>query len=69
MTEKEFTQLCRTTPTGATLTFQYLDTEVRGNFIGCGEEAVIIEVNGRQVIWPREVCECRKNLYPIPTYS
>lgn len=69
MTEKEFQQLCKTTQPGTTLSFNYNDTEVSGKFVGCGENAIVIEVNGRQFVWPREVCECRKSSYPIPSYS
>lgn len=69
MTDKEFKQLCSTTSEGATLSFNYGDTQVSGKFVGCWQEAFVIDVNGRQLIWPRELCNYRKSSPPIPTYS
>lgn len=69
MTVEEFHMLCKTTETGTILNFKYQDTEIKGHFIGCGEDEVVIEANGRQYIWPRELCRFRKSDYPIPSYS
>lgn len=69
MTIEEFQQLCKTTEAGTTLTFKYRDTEISGRFVGCGEDAVVIEAAGRQHVWPRELVSCRKSDYPYPSYS
>ena len=69
MTVEEFKQFCGTTEPGATLAFKYRDTDVQGRFVGCGEDVLVIEVEGLQYIWPREVCTVRKSDYPIPSYS
>ena len=69
MTLQEFHRLCKTTKIGTTLTFKYGNQEVKGHFIGCGNDEVVIEANGKQFIWPRELCEVRKTDYPRPTYS
>jgi hypothetical protein len=69
MTEQEFKALCSEIPCGTTLTFSYRDKQVRGKFVGCTADAVIIEANGQNFIWPRDLCEYRKSSYPIPSYS
>lgn len=69
MTIKEFQQLCNSTPVGTTLTFKYEDHEIKGHFVGCGSDEVVIESNGKPFIWPREVCDVRKSDYPTPSYS
>ena len=69
MTDKEFNRFCNTTQAGTTLSFNYRSMQVNGKFVGCWEESLVFDVNGRQYIWPHEVCECRKSPYPTPTYS
>lgn len=69
MTEQEFEQLCDSTAVGTPLSFHYRDKEVRGKFIGCMEDAVIIETSGGQFIWPRQLCDAIKSTYPRPSYS
>jgi len=69
MTEKEFEELCETTETGTILTFSYRDIKIEGKFIGCADDSVIVEAEGRQYIWPRELCLYRKSDYPTPSYS
>jgi len=69
MTVEEFHKLCKTTKTGTVLTFKFREAEIRGHFVGCGEDEVVIEANGKQYIWPRELCSVRKRDYPIPSYS
>lgn len=69
MTEQEFNELCSTTSPGTTLTFSFRDQEIEGKFIGCAENAVVIEANGRGFFWPRELCSYRKASRMGPTYS
>ncbi len=69
MTEKEFRKLCSTTPTGTALAFRYNDIEVKGTFVGCAQDAVVVQANGRQFLWPRELCQIGKSSYPVPSYS
>ena len=69
MTEQEFQDLCSKTPSGEILTFSFQDQEVRGKFIGCAEDAVVIEANGRGYFWPRELCSYQKSTYGTPSYS
>jgi hypothetical protein len=69
MTEQEFQILCSKTPPGTTLTFSFRDQEVRGKFIGCAENAVVIEANGRGYFWPRDLCSYQESSYGIPSYS
>jgi hypothetical protein len=69
MTEQEFHSLCSKTPSGKILIFSFRDQEVRGKFIGCAEDAVVIEANGRSYIWPRELCSYQKSTYATPSYS
>lgn len=66
---EEFHKLCKTTTVGMTLTFTYGGQEIKGHFIGCGKDEVIIESNGKQFIWPRDLCDVRKSDYPRPSYS
>jgi hypothetical protein len=51
------------------MTFDTGREEVRGSFIGCTEDSVIIEVNGKHVLWPYDLISCRKSGYPTPSYS
>lgn len=69
MTEKQFRTLCQETEIGTAVSFTYRDLEIRGKFIGCAEDAIIIEANGKQVLWPWELCDYRQSTYPRPTYS
>lgn len=69
MTEKEFEKLCTTTQPGTPLTFSDGEKEIRGTFVGCADDAVIIEAGGHNVIWPRELCDFSKSDYPTPSYS
>ena len=69
MTRHEFKTLCDTTPAGTELLFEFRDQQVRGKFVGCSEAGVVIEANGLQLIWPRELVDYRKPAYPIPSYS
>lgn len=69
MTPEKFRRLCAETEIGTPLTFTYRDLEIRGKFVGCAEDAVIIEANGKQVFWPRELCDYSTAVYPYPTYS
>lgn len=69
MTTEEFTRLCSETESGTLLTFDTGSDQVRGSFIGCTEDAVIIEANGKHFIWPRDLISCRRPEYPIPSYS
>jgi len=69
MTNKEFYKICSETPLGTSLTFNTGDDQVRGSFVGCTEDGVVIEANGQSFIWPRELIEYRKPDYQIPSYS
>lgn len=69
MTRKDFKTLCDTTPAGTMLSFEFQDKQVRGKFVGCSEAGVLIEANGLQFIWPRNLIDYRKSAYPIPSYS
>lgn len=69
MTDSEFAKLCRETRPGTALTFATGAGDVRGSFIGCTDDSVIIEVNGKHVLWPYDLISCRKSGYPTPSYS
>ena len=69
MTEKEFKELCSKTSSGTTLTFSFGDRQVSGKFVGCAEDAVVIEANGRSFVWPRELCSYRTTSNQVPSYS
>jgi len=69
MTRNEFKRLCETTPQGTEVSFEFRDKQVRGKFVGCSENGVLIETNGRQFIWPKELLDYRQSSYPIPSYS
>jgi hypothetical protein len=69
MNLKECHKLCKTTKAGTALTFTYGDQVIKGHFIGCGRDEVVIEANGKQYVWPRELCDVRKSDYPRPRYS
>lgn len=69
MTVEEFQTLCKTTRVGTALIFSYEGEEIKGRFIGCGSDEVVIEANGKQFVWPRAICTIRKSDYPTPSYS
>lgn len=70
MTTEEFTKLCNETESGTPLTFDTGNGQVvQGKFVGCMEDAVIIEVNDQHVIWPYDLISYRQKGYPIPSYS
>ena len=69
MTSQEYQDLCESTEPGTTLIFSFRDMEIRGKFIGCAEDAVIIEANGKGYFWPRELCAYRKQEHGTPSYS
>lgn len=69
MTDQDFKQLCSETKAGTTLSFNTGEQQVHGKFVGCEDQAVIFEVNGRSFIWPRDLLDYRKPDYPIPSYS
>ncbi|PLX98568.1 MAG: hypothetical protein C0623_12055 [Desulfuromonas sp.] len=69
MTREQFKTLCETTEIGTSMNFTYRDLEIRGKFIGCAEDAFIIEANGKAIFWPWDLCDYRKSSYPTPSYS
>ncbi len=69
MTEKQFRELCEATPIGTAVSFSYRDTTIRGKFIGCAEDAIVIESDGKAALWPWELCDYKTSTYPRPTYS
>ena len=69
MTDKEFQELCETTEAGTSLNFIYGDKEVNVRFMGCGTDEIVVESNGKNFVWPRELCRIKKSDYPTPTYS
>jgi hypothetical protein len=69
MTSNEFKTFCATTPTGTTLSLSYRNVEVKGKFVGCADNAILIEANGSVNICPYDLCEYGKSSYPIPSYS
>jgi len=69
MTDKEYYKLCNETPAGTTLSFNTGEDQVRGRFVGCTEDGVMIEANGQTFIWPRELIDYRKSDYQFPSYS
>ena len=69
MTKEQFRKLCEETEIGTSLMFSYRDLEIRGKFIGCAEDAVIIEANGKQILWPWELCDYKQSSYSGPSYS
>ncbi|PLX74100.1 MAG: hypothetical protein C0615_09775 [Desulfuromonas sp.] len=70
MTEKEFQKLCTGTPSGTTLLFHYKGSVIRGRFVGCAEDEIVIEANGRHHVWPRELCDYEESSFPFPpSYS
>lgn len=69
MTIEQFQQLCKITPVGTTLTFRHDGQVVKGRFVGCGHDEIVIESDDKQIIWPRELCDVRKSDYPIPSYA
>ncbi len=69
MTEREFAKVCSLQQAGAAVEISYQEFNMTGKLIGCGEDFLVIEINGRQTIWPREICETKQRTYPGPTYS
>ena len=69
MTVEEFHQLCKTTRVGTALTFRFGNEVISGHFVGCGRDEIVIEANGKQLIWPRELLDMRITDYPTPSYS
>ena len=69
MTKHAFKKFCTTTPTGTTLSLNCNNVEVKGTFIGCDDNSVIIEANGSANICPHDLCDYGKSSYPIPSYS
>jgi len=69
MTNEKYKKLCAETEIGTPLVFTYRDLEIRGKFVGCAEDAIIIEANGKQVLWPRDLCDYSQSDYPLPSYS
>jgi len=69
MTEKEFQDLCKTTEAGTNLIFIYGDQEVQVRFLGCGADEILVEANGKNFVWPRELCSFKRLKYQPPTYS
>jgi len=69
MNDRQFENLCRKTPTGTPLSFGTGEVEIRGKFVGCTNDGVIIEANGRHFIWPRDLIDVGRTDYPIPSYS
>lgn len=69
MTNLEFHNLCNRTPAGTPLTFHTGTHRVRGKFVGCSEDGILIEANEKVFIWPKDLIDFGKNDYPIPSYS
>lgn len=69
MTDKEFRTLCDETETGTILSLVMGDEQARGRFVGCSEDGVMLESDGRVSIWPPDLIDYRKTEYPKPSYS
>ena len=68
MTAHEFKILCTHIEPGTTMTFIHDGTEVRGTFIGCSEDAVIIQADDRKIRWPKDLCDYRLSPYQMPSH-
>jgi len=69
MTNQEFRKLCDETEIGTTLSLTMEGEEARGRFVGCSEDGVMLETDGRVSIWPPDLIDYRKTTYPKPSYS
>jgi len=69
MTNQEFRKLCEETEIGTTLSLTMGVEQARGRFVGCSEDGVMLETNGRVSIWPPDLIDYRKTEHPKPSYS
>ncbi len=69
MTEREYSRVCRLQRDGSEVRISYQEFNLTGKLVGCGEDCLVIDINGRRTLWPREICESKPRTYPVPTYS
>lgn len=69
MTEKEFAEVCSLQQAGLAVTIGYQQFNMTGKLIGCWEEYLVIDIDEKQALWPREVCDIKQRAYHIPSYS
>ena len=69
MTGREFEKICSLQKDKLPIAIRHKEFDLRGKFVGCWEESLVIEINGQYALWPCELCESEKPDYPIPSYS
>lgn len=69
MTENEFLQTCSLQQTGSAVTIEYDKFNMTGKLIGCWNEYLVIDADGKQTLWPGKLCEVKKRDYRPPSLS
>lgn len=66
MTENEFLNACSLQQTGSSVTVDYEKFNMTGKLIGCWNEYLVVDVDGKQTLWPGKLCKVKKNTYRPP---
>lgn len=69
MTDAKFEKICSLKDNNHTLLISYREQHLTGKLLDCWEDNFLVEVNGKHVLWPKDLCDTAKNDYPIPSYS
>jgi len=67
MTNREFHKLCNATPVGTPLSFFSGGSRVRGKFVGCSGDGIVIEANEQVFTWPRHLIDAEPADHPLPS--
>lgn len=69
MTENEFVQACSLQQTGSAVTIDYEKFNMTGKLIGCWNEYLVVDVDGKQTLWPGKLCKVQKHNYIPPALA
>jgi len=69
MNDKKFQKICGLKNCDHTLLISFREEHLTGKLLDCWEDNFLVEVNGKQMLWPKELCDTAETNYPTPSYS
>ena len=69
MNDTQFHKICDLRDSDHSLLISFRDLSMTGKLLDCWQDNFLVEVHGKYLLWPKELCDVVRKDYPIPTYS
>ncbi len=69
MNEAQFQKICNLKESGHSLLISFREENLTGKLLDCWQNHFLVEVNGKYILWPKDLCDTVSKNYPIPSYS